>query len=353
MRKILQQRKFFLFITLSICLLNCSCKQYPLGIKKGEGFLTKSLFLKEDIQHSIKTIQVLNDRISHDKKIIILGSANGYIIESETQTIVKALHFKHTIGVRPEVLLLLPNNNVIIIKRGGGFGDVGLVNTDGNFIWKYKKIGVTTEMINGDLDNDGKPEFYVTDVDGLKRLDEYGKQIWKVSGGWQHKISIYEPTSTHIPLIATLGDDNKIRFWDNTGKLVREIFPERHIHTFELVKWLDNFYIISEESPYILIMDLDGKVIFFGKQEVNARINDIRAVSVRLDIKAKPYLAVLSNFQSSIGKAMLSVFSPEGEIMYQELLNSTTGLAILPEDDESESLLVGDGSNIVWKYIKK
>ena len=80
---------------------------------------------------------------------------------------------------------------------------------------------------------------------------------------------------------------------------------------------------------------------------------DIRGVPVELDPKKRPYLAVITKHRAALKKATLSIFSPEGQLVYQEMLNSSTGINTLENPDGSESLLVGDGAKKVWIYDEK
>ena len=54
--------------------------------------------------------------------------------------------------------------------------------------------------------------------------------------------------------------------------------------------------------------------------------------------------------KSATGKAMLSVFTPDKNLLYQEIINSSRGIATLTRPDGSESLLLGDGGRKVWNY---
>jgi hypothetical protein len=46
----------------------------------------------------------------------------------------------------------------------------------------------------------------------------------------------------------------------------------------------------------------------------------------------------------------LCVFSPEGELVYKEILHSSRGIAAVSSSFGTEMLLVGDGPGKVYKY---
>jgi hypothetical protein len=206
----------------------------------------------------------------------------------------------------------------------------------------------------------------VIDSDGLRKLDYSGKKIWRTGNHlWELDIQIYDPARNKTPLIVTSGNDWKIRFWNNEGKLVREITPERKIYNLEIIKWIDGYYILTNDGGNcILVMNFDGKTVYqycYKKEwytkipilRSSYEIFKIRGTPVKLEANKKPYLAVITDFRSYVSKTMLNIFSSEGQLVYQELQNSTRGLATVENADGSESLLVGDGAENVWIYKMK
>lgn len=356
----------FIFLLLFGIFGGWSNSELKLGIKAGESFLSKSLFFRSSFTRFISTIQVIEFDSIPGKEVVIFSMKECYILDIETRRIKKKIEFNKTIDLRPELLPIKDDGSLEIIKRGGGFGDVGLVNEKGEFIWKYKQVGTSPEMASGDLDRDGKLEFYVTDFDGLRKLDYSGKKIWRTGDHlWELDIQIYDPARDKTPLIVTSGVDEKIRFWDNEGKLVREITPERKIYNLEIIKWIEGYNILTNDGGNcILVMNFDGKTVYqyCYKKEWHTKIPilrssyeifEIRGAPVKLDVNKKAYLAVITDFRSYVSKTMLNIFSPEGQLVYQELLNSTRGMATVENADGSESLLLGDGAENVWFYELK
>jgi len=346
----------FLFL---VCLV--SCNHLKSGVRVGEGVLTKSLLLSGSFPHGIMAIQVGYFDRKPDKEIAVLGQMNGVIIDAKTRQIKKRLSFKQSLELRPEIATVKTDGSLEIVRCGGGFGDVGLVNEMGEFIWKYKQVGTSPQMVAGDLDEDGELEFYVTDLDGLHRLDYQGREVWKTPGDkWEVDAVIYTPDRDGSSLVVTRGTDGNFRFRDSSGRLVREVTPEAKSYGLEIVRWVDHYYLLTYSGSSIILTDFEGRLFFqyelhkaWGRPSLRIQvmdIYDIRGVPVKFESDKQPYLAVLTDFRAATGKAMLSVFSPEKQLIYQEIINSSRGISVLPNPDGSESLLVGDGGKNIWIY---
>jgi len=335
----------------------------------GEGFLLKSsLPMPSDkFQGSIeiKTIQVGKYDSSADREIVILADNQCLIFDEKTHKLKKTIMFKKRMGIRPELIKIKKDGSLEIMRRGGGFGDIGLTGTDGEFIWKYKQVGTSPYMAAGDLDGDGHLEFYVADYDGVHRLDYSGREIWRTYDGvWEEHIQTCNVGGSKTSLIITSGNRGMIRIRNYSGKLIKEMTPKMEVYSFEVVKWPDNCHILTNDGNRIIVIDLDGKIILQYEYEKewftkisflrsSFEIFDIRGVPVKLDAKEEPYLAVITDFRSYISRAMLNIFSPSGKLVYQELLNSTRAISAIDNPDGSQGLIVGDGPQNVWIYDKK
>jgi hypothetical protein len=352
--------KYFLIIVLMFLI---ACQKNELCVKVGEQFLTKHLYYKGQFPGGVMNIQLFNiDSADSDRGIIIFGRGNYIILDLKTKKLKKAITFKKWISSRPEAVNITKDDSLQIMLRGGGFGEVGLVDTYGDFIWKYKHIdGASPHMTAGDLDKDGQLYFYVADLDGLCKLDYSGKQIWRSDKMfWERDIQIYNPAPPQTPLIFTRGDDGNIRFWNKAGRLVKEVTPEIKIYGLEILSWPDKNHVLTNTINEIIVMGLDGRTVLRYKLGKNffdfyyeMKILDIRGVPVRFEPQNKPHLAVITDFSFPKNRAMLSIFSPEGELVYQEMLYSTRGINVIDNPDGSESLLVGDGAETVWIYQRR
>ncbi|MBM4147382.1 MAG: hypothetical protein FJ240_14105 [Nitrospira sp.] len=354
-------------IACAFLLVMTSCERYQVGIQSGAGLLSKSLFFNAvydeeagEAGNTIRTIQVGNFKSSSGKEIVIFSKYRCFILDAGTRKLKKTIRFTKPMGLSPELLKINDDGSLEIILRGGGFDDVGLVNTYGEFIWKYKREqGTSPRMSAGKFDRDGQVEFYIADSDGLHKLDHSGKQIWKTKDNvGERDIQIYKPGRNKPSVIITRDSHGNIRYWDATGKLLKEVIPEIESYGLEIIYWPDDYHILAIGDYKIIIMNLDGKIVFQYKLKEDIcqsfvhllEIMDIRGVPVRLEPKKRPYLAVITEHRAALKKTTLSIFSPEGQPIYREMLNSSTGINTLENPDGSESLLVGDGANNIWIY---
>jgi len=76
----------------------------------------------------------------------------------------------------------------------------------------------------------------------------------------------------------------------------------------------------------------------------------MRGTAVRFNGSESAHLAVLTKFNAPSRRSMLSVFSPQGQLIYQELLDRSRGIcAARDSDGDGEVLLVGNGP-AVYSY---
>src|SRR4030042_5049000 len=183
-RCICENRKYtfkyaFIIIACAILLTPISCERYQVGIKSGAGLLSKSLFFTADHAEedgkagdAIRTIQVGNFESSSGKEIVIISKWRCFILDAGTRKLKKTIRFTEPMGLSPELLKVNGDGSLQIISRGGGFDDVGLINTSGEFIWKYKREqGTSPRMAASKFEQDEQFEFYVADYDGLHKIN--------------------------------------------------------------------------------------------------------------------------------------------------------------------------------------
>ena len=88
-----------------------------------------------------------------------------------------------------------------------------------------------------------------------------GKQIWKTRDNID-EIQIYMPGRHKASVIITRDIHGNIKYWGETGKLLKEVIPEIESYDLEIVYWPDNYHILAIGDYKIIIMNLDGKIAF-------------------------------------------------------------------------------------------
>lgn len=117
-----------------------------------------------------------------------------------------------------------------------------------------------------------------------------------------------------------------------------------------------------------MLFDFEGKTLFkfnaplsefddtvermpTGEEFHGTSVYESKGVWIKLANDRPEYLAVINNF-AAIDRSVLDVFTPAGELIYQEVLPEyCESIAILPPANTSEvaELLVA-GERTVWRY---
>jgi len=335
----------FLFIFL---LIKKHFKSYDqLGILKGEHFLTKSLYYEGYFIGGVRLVQSLPD-----KKVAIFGQKDGVILNVKNNTLKAAVAFQRKAVLKPEIVDVENDGRFEIMLRGSGYGDVGLLDYNGKTLWIYKpdKKLPSKSMVSGDLDRDGRLEFYAATHNGLHRLDYKGRKIWEVEvENRMDSVAVYDPGKNGVPLVITICFNGQIQFRNCNGQLVREIKPKIKFRDLQLINWPTSGHILAKSGKSIYILDFNGKTIF--KYTPKYGFNNFCGTGVKLSDNQNPYLAVITAARSRTFRQLLSIFSPDGKLVYQEVLKKGPTLCTISSDSsKSEHLLVGDGTGNVWEY---
>jgi len=342
----------FFIILLFISLIGCSSPKTEIII--GEDFLSKTLFYEADMPWVSYITEGELDSYP-GTEIAIIGR-DLRIIDKATGKL-KSKVIKLPDKVSNEALIGLKRNGQYeIIAQGGGYGNVGLLDKDGKILWIYRPDPDLPpfSMTAGDINHDGEYEFYVATDEGLEQLNHSGQKVWK-KGDWVYDVAVYDAGSKEDSFVITILHNGDIKFRDYKGNLLREMKSRIKAHDIELCSWPTPGHILIRNGRSFYILDFNGKIIFrykLGFFSIPSEIFGIRGTAVKLFKDKKSYLAVVVKFRSSSGLSMLLVFSPEGKLVYKEMIKVTTGLVAIesPYPDGEEVLLVGDGPGVVNIY---
>jgi len=161
-------------------------------------------------------------------------------------------------------------------------------------------------MIASDLDGDGIKEFYVSDYEGVFRLDTDGQIVWRSDVKLNNYLFTL-PAEGECPA-AVLTDRG---IWDSKGNaLQRGIKSSVGTYMLQPVKWGDTYCLAagetSQQGGHVFIFDLAGKTVF--KQSIGDwGVNDILAV--RFKRGEAPYLVVVGGRGLGSKLMELNIFS--------------------------------------------
>lgn len=324
-------------------------------VVEGADFLSKSLFYSADMK-DITHIEEVDLCPPSKPDIVIFDICSMHVLDSESLSLKQKVTFKDNCILEPSIHVK-SCNDFEIIDHGGGFDDVGVLDHDGKPVWLYQPPKTQIyDMASGDLNRDGELEFYVATWSGLDQLNNKGQKNWRI-GEKAWDVAVLDLGKGEMPLVVTRLDSGMLEFRDYNAKLIRNVKPQVRIYNLEICDWPSPMHFLTSSGDHIYVLDQNGKTVFHHKlgQIIGITDNEIYAItgtSVKLSEHQPAYFAVLADFSSRSNRSALCVFSPEGKLVYKEILSSTRGIAAIPTSSSSgtEVLLVGGGPGKLYKY---
>jgi hypothetical protein len=337
------------------------------------GHIEKKAILEKCIYGRVRKIQIGDFDRASGKEIAILGQKGYWLLSCDDYHVMRSYEltgqFKDTkgrpvwLGLNPELVDVSGNGLFEIMKGGGGFGDVGLLNAKGKLLWTFHPDPKLhpNKMIHGDLNRDGHIEFYVADHTGLYQLDPEGVVTKKISNERIIDIQAIEGDQLRKPVLAALTYAGEFLIFDYQGSLLKKLTPGLDIRRFDVVNWHGKGNLLVGEQGFFMwrlsILDLNGNILFTKKLRYPhwvKWVSNPKGIAVAFNKDKAPYLAVLANTKASVGLSQLNIFSPQGELIYQDILRYSNGICVNDSvKDQREVLLVGDNGTAVWEYSLK
>ena len=250
----------------------------------------------------------------------------------------------------------------LLVSSVGCYRPVGLMDSEGRALWSYKpypRRHIPRDMTVGDLDGDGEPEFYVATWRGLHCLDAAGRPAWQAAGPkglpiGLKRVRVLEPEWADQPLVAALSHPRTVGFWDGAGNLVRMVTSQTPMLELEPCDWPSPNHLMTTTGRDIVIMDMDCQVVFqHSPEDTPSGVTSMRCTPVRFAGRDGAHLAVLMKFFPTTHRAILFVFSPDGELVYQELLEPSEGLCTVRDPQaDADVLLVGNGPAVYAYHMR-
>jgi hypothetical protein len=319
---------------------------------------------------TVRNIQSV--RCNHQSKgtVALLGNNGVQMLNAEDYSPVKSYRFSKNNVFLPKKNWITGSNRSIvcndgkegfdIMLGGGGYSDIGLLNEGRNLIWTFKPNPKRppNKMLSADLNGDGINEFYVADRKGLYQLSREGKTLKKFSDDPILDINTIEYPDGAKPLLIALNrfrNDCKFQLFNYDGKITKEIIPEYKDYRFDVVNWPDKpRLLMGYPKRKILLLDTDGKIVFEHKLANFPLYHKPKGAVVKFKKEEMPYLVVSARSRGGSRLTQLSVLSPAGKLVYQEVFNAWISMCVSPyKSDKSEVLLVADAHNVVWEYSLK
>ena len=326
--------------------------------------IEKKVIFEDTFPGSVTKIQLTDFHPSKGPEISILGQTGIWFLSPRDYKHIETYHFKNAngksiwFGNNPQLLDIYNDGKFQIMMGGGGYSDLGLLDSKGNKLWNFRDHPKLSprKMISGDLDNDNIIEFYVAGRRGLYRLSDKGKVIWKVnqepipqSFFYDIEILTNKESSKHY-LIALAGYGN-YQIFDYNGNKIRQFSIDHKLTGFEIVEWKENIFILAGGGRKVSLIDLYGKIVHEFELGHSLKFHWPQGLAVRFSPNSNEYLIILTHSKSALGLTKLSIISPDCKIIYQEIINNADGfIKLYSPGTKKEVLIIGDGDKRVLEY---
>ena len=327
--------------------------------------IDKKVIFEDTIRGCVKKIQLTDFHPSPGPEISIIGQTGIWFLSPHDYKTIEAYHFKNAkgetiwFGLNPE--LLDTNNDGIyeIMQGGSGYGQVGLLDSNGNTLWSFQPDPKLppNRMIFGDLNDDKKYEFYAAGHSGLYQLNDNGEIIWKVNNDTSinqffNDVKIFIDRKTDRHYLITVNDNGVFQIYDYRGEKIRQFSTGFQIYNFEIVEWEKKVYILAGYfNKKAVLIDLSGKVVYEFKLENFPLYHSPQGIAVKFSPTENEYIVILAHSRSSLGLTQLNIISPDCKIIYQEIINNADGFTKLKTfGNNKEVLIIGDGYKRVLEY---
>lgn len=356
-------KRVFLITLAVIALLASGCgvkfsrQDWPeLGVTIDKLHLERTVVAECCFQGYIRTIQLGEFEGKGEPQVAAIAQTGVYLFDAVTlgeKAVIDYLNPDGStlwFGLSP--FLVRDKDGFKIAKRGGGFGNIGLLDRGGKELWKFKPDPALPP--SGMVVDDsifGEPRFYVCDRGILYKLDADGRVVWKIPDNGSY-ITLVRDDASKEAGVATVDSDTKtLRIWSAAGKLEQRIDLPAHPDGIEFVRNGKMSGFVVKAGSQIAFIDRNGQHRWTHSYGTVPIIHGPVAVLVRLSSEQLPLLAVRFASRSATGKSVLSMFSLDGTHLYEEYLDGGTAIGIAPaKNGDRERLLVGEGTLKLWAY---
>jgi len=227
-----------------------------------------------------------------------------------------------------------------------------LYDRSGEVVATHRADDYITGTAAGDVDADGKTEFYVSAASKIVKLNADGKVM--ASRELKRTVTVIGtcPRVGKRPSgLSVLLGSRTILLLDGGLRAVHRARASRPLAEVKECDWPTPGHILAYAGASIFVLDLDGKVVLrhrMGWPKLHVLFG-AEAVAVKLRRKRKPYLAVIGQLRASANRSILCIIGPDGRLVHRETIRDSSGLLAVPESSGAQSLLAPDGFE-VYKY---
>ncbi len=358
--KIIPSVLLFSFLGIPGCMFSVPLKE----IKLGAELLKKSTLIDVGLLSDVETLEFLPTKDRTERLIAVFLASSVLMVDLQTGDVRRTIQFEDGV-IHPTFVDVDQDSDPEILMRYGGVINTSFLDSTGKTVWQRPSRAMMNAAA-GDLDGDGHPEIYLAGTSGLERVTPGGQTVCQAAPDtWFTTLLPYVHGDAEQPMLVARTLHGIIQLYNSECELMRTVSMAKSGLLLEIVRWpvgdrrarLITWHM--ERSPAyigptqhsIVVMDLNGQIEFeytFPKGQQTCM--SLRCAIVRFDDDEPPYLAVLGSFKAGTRRSMLSLFSLDGRLVYNEILGRGEGLlAVRPssENARGEILLVSDGFKVV------
>lgn len=228
-----------------------------------------------------------------------------------------------------------------------------VMNWDAEILWQSSDDCHSAAL--GDMDGDGQWEIIAASDRAVYCYEVNGSLAWTkpIADGTIIDIGIGMPGPEVLVLIGRSdhrGNTDKI-LWkiSSDAKTSKELLLHKDVAHMRVLHWPSGDRVILNRGRGYTICDMAGKEILSHWYEWTwggrHTIFGINAAKARMNGGDAEYLIVRTKFRSAVGHGMLHIFSPEGDIVYEEVTDNSLGVCAVPmENSDREGVLLGSDS---------
>jgi hypothetical protein len=342
------------------CVSNPGQKDWPdIGVHADAIGITKNAITECCFRGLARSIQLGNFGGNGRSELAVVPQTGVVLFDPITLEKIRQIDFNEAdgvirwFGVSP-YLIQEKGGGFLIALRGGGYGDVGLLDESGNTLWIFKPSPQLPPngMVVDDT-KEGEPHFFVCDWGALYRLDKSGKVVWKIDEDADY-IDLVQSRERSEAGFATAANNSKmLKIWSSDGTLTQQIdLPFNPDGISFVSSGTTSGFVVKSGTQYAFVNDRGS--VSFVYANVGAPIyHGPIAKLVNLSVNEPPVLAISSASSSATGRSVLTILSIDGTQLYQEYLGASAALGVIATQDKArERLLVAEGVDKLWIYEK-
>lgn len=325
----------------------------PIGIHDNSADLGKTAIGGCCYRGGVAGIQLGDFSNTGEHVLAVLGQTGVVLLDPDNFNELRTFDFEDEVGetiwfgLSPQ--LLADEEGFRIAMLGGGYGDVGLLDSHGRTLWLFRPdadlppVGMVVDDAPG-----REARFYVSGHSGLYRLDSHGEVVWHLDEPADYLVLV---GNADVAVATASHDSRTLKLWTADGRAAGELTLPLNPDGIAYVEHKENAGFVIKSGYNIVFLELSGNHRFTYRYDEAPVRHGPKAELLTMYPGQAPQLAVRLHSASATGKSVLTLLSLDGARLYEEYLDFGPAIAVLPGRQQAgDRLLVGEDNDTVWVY---